>query len=44
MGKFSLNIRDARKNKTKEKIVKIDDKVERERAHKSHFEDIFNRR
>lgn len=44
MGKFSLNIREAREKKEKEKIQKIDDKLERERAHKNHFEDIFNRR
>jgi len=44
MGKFSLNIRDARKKGEKEKIQKIDNDLERERAHKNHFEDIFNRR
>jgi hypothetical protein len=44
MEKFSLNIRDARKKGEKEEIKKIDDKIERERAHKNHFEDIFNRR
>lgn len=44
MEKFSLNIRDARKKGEKEKITKIDDKIQRERAHKNHFEDIFNRR
>lgn len=44
MGKFSLNIRDARKKGEKVKIEKIDDKLEQERAHKNHFEDIFNRR
>lgn len=44
MEKFSLNIREAREKKEKEKIKKIDNKLERERAHKNHFEDIFNRR
>lgn len=44
MKSFSLNIREARKKGKKEKFEKIDDKIERERAHKNHFEEIFNRR
>jgi hypothetical protein len=44
MGKFSLNVREARETGKKEKLVKVDKKLEQKRSQKSHFEEIFNRR